>query len=93
MSLKSIQSSPVMIITGAKKVRINAFALIIQNKGTLAATMNGGWTLAPGDVLNVGFDNTDFQINDTFDFSFSSGVGTTRIEILEFNLGTAAHNV
>lgn len=82
-----------MILTAAKKVRIAAFAIIIQNKGTLAATMNGGWTLSPGDVLNIGFDNTDFQINDTFDFAFASGVGTARIEIIEFNLGTAAHNV
>lgn len=91
--IHTIQASPVMIITGAKKVRINAFSLVIQNKGTLAATMNGGWTLQPGDTLNIGFDNTNFQINDTFDFSFASGVGTARIEILEFNLGTAAHNI
>jgi len=84
--------SPVMVITSSGTKRIKAWNIIIQNAGTLACTLNNGWTLAPGYVLNLGHDDPRFVFDDTFSFIFASGAGTSRIEIIEINPALPTHN-
>ena len=91
-NLTKMQLSPVMIIDQAATKRIKAWNIIFQNAGTLSCTINGGWTLAPGSVLNLGHDNPGYIIEDNFSFVFAAGAGTKRIEILEINPVLQLHN-
>lgn len=91
-ALRKLQIMPAEVVTSGGSIRLKCFGFLIHNAGTVTAYLNGNFTLPPGFVLNVGYDNPVFEFDDKISISFAAGAGTKQVEILPFRLGLESHN-